>query len=73
MDRKVPSHSGKEPVPLYDRLTAGIAVNTFIANAIELEVPAQVISEFTGIRQDSRVKKIKQEIVKDEIRKLDSR
>jgi len=58
-------------VPLYERLTAGIAVNTFIANALELDIPVEVISNFTGIRQDRRISRIKAELVKEEIKKFD--
>ena len=62
---------GEGSVPLYTRLTAGIAVNTFIANALELEVPADITAEFTGIRNDSRVHRIKRELAVEEINKFD--
>ena len=34
--------AGEGGLPLYSCLTAGIAVNTFIKNAIEMEVPAEI-------------------------------
>lgn len=67
------SREGDQRVPLYTCLTAGIAVNTFIVNAIELQIPAEFISEFTGVRNDSRVKKIKRDLAETEIRKFDQR
>jgi integrase len=57
--------------PLYDRLTAGIAVNTFIANALELEIPMEILSSFTGVSQDARVMWIKSELTKEEMGKFD--
>jgi len=72
LNRTVPSASeGGEWVPLHTRLTAGIAVNTFIANALELEVPAEIIAEYTGIRNDSRVRRIKRDLAGEEILKFD--
>jgi len=64
---------GDRRVPLYDCLTAGIAVNTFIANAIELQIPAEFIAEFTGVRNDSRVRKIKMDLAEREIQKFDQK
>jgi integrase len=58
-------------VPLYECLTAGIAVQTFIANAIALDTPAAVIARFTGLRNDSRVGRIQQELANREIKKWD--
>ena len=60
-------------VPLYELLTAGIAVNTFIANALELEVPIEIISDFTGVRNDSRVRRIKKDLALEEMKKFDQR
>jgi integrase len=45
-------------LPLYNRLTAGAATQTFIKNALELEIPVEVISQVTGVQKDSRVRRI---------------
>ena len=58
-------------VPLYNCLSAGLAVNTFIANALELDVPAEIISGFTGVQNDSRVRRIKLDMAVKEIKKFD--
>lgn len=72
LNRHIPNDSaGDGPVPLYTRLSAGLAVNTFIANALELEVPTDIIAEFTGIRNDSRVRRIKRGLTHEEISKFD--
>ena len=72
LNRMVPAASeGDERVALYMRLTAGIAVHTFISNALELDVPAEIIAEFTGVQSDSRVRRIKQDLAENEIRKFD--
>lgn len=72
LDRRVESDDlWGDKVPLYERLTAGTAIHTFIYNALELEIPTAVISEFTGVRQDSRVLKMKEELVRSEIGKFD--
>jgi integrase len=59
-------------VPLHTRITAGMGVNTFLANAIRLEIPIGVISGFTGIQNDARFRHIKMEMEKEQIAKLDS-
>jgi len=64
--------SGGEAVPIYSRLTAGLAVNTFIRNAIELEVPIEVISMLTGVQNDSRVRRIKSDLGREEIKKFNA-
>jgi hypothetical protein len=51
-------------------LTTGIAVNTFIKNAIEMEVPAEIISGFTGVQKDSRVRRIKSDLAIEEMKKF---
>jgi integrase len=58
---------------LHEKLTAGIAVNTFIANALKLDIPAEIISGFTGVKQDSRINRIKMELSKREIQKFDGK
>ena len=71
LDRMVvSSHAGGEKVPLFQRLTAGIAVHTFIASALELNIPIEVISDFTGVKNDSRIKKIKMDLSEVEIKKF---
>ncbi len=60
-------------LPLYSRLKAGTAVNTFIKNAIELEVPIEIIASFTGVQNDSRVRRLKSELALEEIKKFDAR
>ena len=68
LGRRVFSASvGGEWVALHTRLTAGLAVNTFVANALELKVPAEVIAHFTGVRNDSRVRQIKMDLAEEEI------
>jgi hypothetical protein len=72
LNRQVPSAiEGGEWVALHTRLTAGMAVNTFIANALELDVPAEIIAEFTGIRNDHRVRRIKMDLAGNEMLKFD--
>ncbi len=61
---KHPAVNIREKIPLSDCLTAGMAIHTFIANAIDLEIPAGIISGFTGVQNDSRVRRIKMELVK---------
>ena len=68
----MPADGSDEKVPLFERLTAGIAVHTFIANAIELDIPVEVISGFTGVQKDSRVRRIKMDLARKEMSKFDS-
>jgi hypothetical protein len=56
---------------LFELLTARVAVQTFIMNALRLEIPLDIISNFTGISNDIRAKALKQEIIKKEIKKFD--
>jgi integrase len=62
--------AGEEGLPLYRRLTAGTAVNTFIKNAIEMEVPVEIISRFTGVQNDSRVRRFKSDLAIEEMKKF---
>lgn len=64
--------AGEEGVPLYSKLTAGIAVNTFIRNALELEVPLEIISRFTGVQKDIRVRRIKADLAIEEMNKFNA-
>lgn len=74
LNREVIPVSGDDAkVPLYERLTAGIAVNTFIANALELDVPVEIISSFTGVQSDSRVRRIKMDLAKEEMKKFNQK
>jgi len=66
------SRPGEEGLPLYSRLTAGIAVNTFIRNAIEMEIPIEIISSFTGIQNDSRVRRFKSDLAIEEMKKFNT-
>ena len=63
----------EDGLPLYSRLTAGTAVNTFIKNAIEMEVPIELISNFTGVQNDSRVRRFKSDLAIEEMKKFDPR
>lgn len=72
LSRKIASAANNgSDVPLFERLSAGIAVNTFIANALELDIPIEIISSFTGIDRDTRVSRIKMDLVKEEMKKFD--
>ena len=72
LNREV-NQAGKDDVkvPFHMVMTASIAVNTFIANSLELGVPLEVISGFTGVQNDSRVRRIKMDLAKVEIKKFD--
>jgi integrase len=73
LDRKVPpALEGKPGLPLYSRLTAGIAVNTFISNALEMDVPAATIAGFTGVQNDSRVRKMRSDLAMEEMQKFNA-
>ena len=65
-----PLNEGEGSQPLYRRLTAGIAINTFIRNAIEMKIPVEIISRFTGVQNDSRVRRIKSDLAKEEMNKF---
>jgi integrase len=59
LTRMVDSNTkGEGSRPINKTLTAGIAVNIFIRNALKMEMPASVISRFTGIRNDHRLQRI---------------
>jgi len=74
LNREILGNSAEDiKLPLYERLTAGIAVNTFIANALELKVSAEVISSFTGVRYDSRVRRIMADLAREEMEKIDQK
>lgn len=65
------SKFGEDGLPLYKLLTTGTAVHTFIRHAVELEVPVEIISRFTGIQNDSRVRRIKSDFAVEEMKKFD--
>jgi integrase len=74
LNRMIYSSTVREDgLPLHSRLTAGTAVNTFIKNAIEMEVPIEIISSFTGVQNDSRVRRLKSDLSIEEMKKFDSR
>mgnify|MGYP006284353995 CR=1 FL=1 len=58
-------------VPLHDAMTAGVGVQTFIMNAMRLGIPAELITAFTGVSSDQRVKLLQQEMAKKQIMKFD--
>jgi hypothetical protein len=72
LDRKVqdPQEPGVEK-PLYMLLTAGTAIQTFIANALKLGLAVEAINTFTGMTHDKRIKILKHELAKKEVRKFD--
>lgn len=51
-------------------ITAGMAVQTFIMNALKLDIPVEVIASFTGVNRDQRVILLKQELAKSEMEKF---
>jgi hypothetical protein len=61
----------EEGIPLYRHLTAGTAVNTFIRNALEMEIPVEIISGFTGVQKDSRVRRLKSDFAIAAMKKFD--
>jgi len=71
-NRLVYNDASPEGLPFYERLSAGVAVNTYIRNAIELEIPPEVISMFTGVQHDSRIHRIISDLVTSENRKFDT-
>lgn len=72
LNRLVDTGSDSEALePLYSRLTAGIGVNTFLANAIELDIPYEVISRFTGIKTNIQSQRIKKVLEKEQLSKFD--
>jgi site-specific recombinase XerD len=62
----------KASLPLYSCLTAGIAVNTFIRNALEMDIPVEIIAGFTGVQNDSRLRKMKSDLAVKEMRKFNA-
>jgi len=52
-------------------ITAGVASVTFIMNALKLDIPAEIISTYTGVSNDRRIKILKQQIAAEEIKKFD--
>jgi integrase len=52
-------------------ITAGTAPVTFIVNALKLDIPAEIISTYTGVSNDRRIKLLKQKIAAEEIKKFD--
>jgi integrase len=72
LDRKVPDRKdATQLTPLYSVITAGTAVRTFVFNALELGVPPSLISHYTGVRNDSRIRQIKSEMAGRQILRFD--
>lgn len=72
LTRPVRPFQGDGPdVPLCERITVGIAVNTFIANALTLDIPAGVVAGFTGVRNDSRIQRLRANLAEKEMMKFD--
>ena len=67
VSRKTPNGG----IPKYELLTAGVAPNTFIMNALQLDIPAEIISAYTGVADDIRVKTLKEEMARREMKKFD--
>lgn len=61
---------GADSRPLFERITAGVAVQTFIMHALRLEIPAEVIGAITGVRSDQRIALLQQEIATNAIKKF---
>lgn len=55
----------------YQVMTAGVAQNTFISNAVRMDIPPQIITKFTGVKMDSRYDILHMELAKREILKFD--
>ncbi len=71
LTRQVPAGNGMdELIPLYERITTGAAVHTFIANALKMEVSPEIIAEFTGVRQDARIGRIREQYKVEAIQKI---
>lgn len=72
LNRNVPDRDNpEEQRPLHEVLTAGVATQTFIMNALRLGIAAEAINLFTGITRDQRIKKLQHELAKNEIKKFD--
>ncbi len=56
-----------------DSITAGVGILTFIMNALNLDIPAEIIASYTGVSNDRRIKILKQEMAKREMEKFDRR
>lgn len=71
LDRRVPAgEDAADMIPLYEKLTAGMAVHTFIANALELKIPAEFICKFTGVERDRRIGQLLTDLAKREMAKF---
>ena len=71
MHREVPDRDDQSKrVPLWEVLTAGAGVQTFIVHALRLEIPTEVISTFTGVTSDVRIKLLEQEMATKQIKKF---
>jgi integrase len=70
MKRGIATQPDRTLRPLWEVLTAGSAVQTFIMHALRLEIPPEVITAFTGIKNDRRIKLLQQEMASKQIKKF---
>jgi integrase len=69
--REVPDPANHHKrVPLFEVLTAGVGVQTFIMHALRLNIPVEMISAFTGVKSDQRLKSLQQEMAEKEMKKF---
>lgn len=62
--------NGKMMRELHEVITAGTAVQTFIMNALRLDIPADLIQVYTGVKKDRRIEQLQREMAEKEIRKF---
>lgn len=69
--RKVSDPKNRELVrELHEVVTAGTAVQTFIMNALRLDIPAELITAYTGVKNDRRIGQLQQEMAEKHIKKF---
>jgi len=61
-----------ELLPKSSIITAGTASLTFIMNALKLDIPAEIISSYTGVSNDRRIKILKQQMANKEMDKFNN-
>lgn len=69
ISREVDNQKGIK-LPIHSILTTGTAIPTFIMNAIRLGIPPEIISSYTGVRNDKRIALIQHEMAKSEMHKF---
>ncbi len=70
LKREIATPPDRGMKPLWEVLTAGSAAQTFILHALRLEIPVEVIAAFTGIKNDRRIKLIRQQLAATQIKKF---